>query len=601
VLSYSTTADGIPDNLLVRLSSNAKAVQILHNGTVVRSASLKSVNAVQITGSSDNDQLTLDYSAGFFSFPVNFTADGGTDKVVAARDANFTLTDGTLVVAQVGVLTFTGVEAAELTGGPSVNLIDASDFSGSTVLRGLGGNDTILGGRGNDEIHGGDGDDLLISVTHGNDVIFSGAGNDWLRLDTGSTITGNNSGGDDTIDMSPSDQGVVATVTNAGATVDGGDGTFTGTGTYVQIIGSGYDDCFYDEGDGDYIFDGGMGDDCYYLDPSNPTTDVVRDPGGDDSLIFAGSTDPVTGEPDPVTVDLNVTDGGVGAVDESGNKVLFFGVFENVTGSAGDDTIIGNEFDNVLDGGPGDDTIDGRGGTNTIKTVPGSTDTFIGTSGLDILDFSGAEFAISLNLGLPSGNRQTVDTAGNGVILIGSFEVVIGSRFDDVLSGDNAANVLIGGGGNDRLQGQGGNDVLVGGDGDDDLNGGDGRDVLIGGRGADRLKGSSDEDLLVAGYTAYDEDVPALLAIQAEWTAPDVDYLTRVRHLRGELPGGANGSVYLNVAPTALSPQPTVFDDLAADTLTGAQQLDWFIIDVGDTITDQVQSEEVVDVTAPGP
>jgi Ca2+-binding RTX toxin-like protein len=436
-----------------------------------------------------------------------------------------------------------------------------------------------------------------VLLRSGADIIFSGAGKDWLRLDTGSTITAINSGGNDAVDMSPSDQPIDATVTDGGVTVDGGDGTVTGSGPgpYTTVIGTGGDDCFTDQGPHDYTFDGGFGDDCYYLDPSSPNTDVLRDPGGNDSLSFADSTD-------TVDVDLTETDGGVGVVDGSGDRVLFDGEFENVTGSSGDDSITGSDADNTLDGGPGSDTVAGGGGTNTILTVPGSTDTFIGTGGFDIIDFSGARFALTINLGLPSGVEQKVDAAGNGIILIGTIEVVIGSQFGDVLSGDNGPNFLLGGGGDDVLQGQGGDDVLVGGDGADELVGGGDEDILIGGRGADRLKGNSGEDLLIAGYTAFDLNVDALRAIQAEWTGPGA-YETRVRHLRGEEAGGRNEGYYLNVAPTLLSPEPTVFDDGDLDTLTGAQQLDWFIIDVGDVITDNVQpgTGEFIDLTPPGP
>ena len=526
-------------------------------------------------------------AAGQFGFTIS--AGGGVDTIASAGDVDYTLTDGSLAGGG-GKVALVGVDRAELTGGPSANLIDASGFSGPTVLNGGGGNDTIEGGSGNDMIYGGDGDDVLTSTTHGDDHIEGGDGDDTYVLDTGSTITVIDSGGTNTIDMGPSDMPVDTTATDSGATVDGGDGTVTATGTFDNFVGSQYDDCFYDQGGLDYTFDGGLGDDCYFLDPGSTIT--VVDPGGNDTLDFGTATD-------PITTDIGVTDG-VAVTDTGMDEVVLDGQVENVVGTSGDDSITGNAADNVLDGGPGNDTLSGLGGRNTLVTTPGSTDTFIDTGGIDIIDFSGAKLAISINLGVSSGVEQKVDAARNGVILIGTIEGVIGSLFGDVISGDNGPNYLFGGGGDDVLQGQGGDDVLVGGDGDDDLKGNEGKDVLVGGRGADRLQASSGEDLLIAGYTAFDLDVNAFLAFQAEWTAP-LDYTTRVRHLRGDLPGGLNGGVYLTAAPTALSPQPTVFDDGAADTLTGAQQLDWFIIDVGDTITDNVQGNEFVDLTSPGP
>ena len=57
----------------------------------------------------------------------------------------------------------------------------------------------------------------------------------------------------------------------------------------------------------------------------------------------------------------------------------------------------------------------------------------------------------------------------------------------------------------------------MGGDGLDGLVGGSGRDVLIGGRGLDALVGGGGEDLLIAGWTDFDSDSAALLALSLEW------------------------------------------------------------------------------------
>src|SRR5262245_7921822 len=86
--------------------------------------------------------------------------------------------------------------------------------------------------------------------------------------------------------------------------------------------------------------------------------------------------------------------------------------------------------------------------------------------------------------------------------------------------------------------------------------------VLIGGRGADALTGGRDEDILIGGFTLYDADVAALQAIGAEWTS-DAPVATRVGHLRGAIPGGRNGPIYLTTGPIVVEqalPDPaTVF------------------------------------------
>ena len=61
----------------------------------------------------------------------------------------------------------------------------------------------------------------------------------------------------------------------------------------------------------------------------------------------------------------------------------------------------------------------------------------------------------------------------------------MGSKYDDVLRGDDGANKLSGGQGDDKLNGRQGDDSLFGNRGDDTLLGGDGADLLSGGSGMD--------------------------------------------------------------------------------------------------------------------
>jgi uncharacterized delta-60 repeat protein len=139
--------------------------------------------------------------------------------------------------------------------------------------------------------------------------------------------------------------------------------------------------------------------------------------------------------------------------------------------------------------------------------------------------------------------------------------------------------------GDDRIKGGDGNDVILGGDGDDLLAGDDGRDLLIGGNGADRLIGNADDDILIAGYYRYEGDVyhhpprveAAVDAIMDEWTRTDRTAQQRVGALSSG--GGLNGTYLLDAT--------TIYDDFAADVLTGNEGHDWFLIGIGsDRITD---------------
>ena len=64
------------------------------------------------------------------------------------------------------------------------------------------------------------------------------------------------------------------------------------------------------------------------------------------------------------------------------------------------------------------------------------------------------------------------------MISIFNLENVIGSEFDDSLTGNS---------GNNNLTGRDGNDVISGGEGDDFITGSNGTDILTGGEGSDRF------------------------------------------------------------------------------------------------------------------
>jgi hypothetical protein len=149
--------------------------------------------------------------------------------------------------------------------------------------------------------------------------------------------------------------------------------------------------------------------------------------------------------------------------------------------------------------------------------------------------------------------------------------VVFGQAGNDVITVDQKAlqpAELYGGDGNDVLSAGGGNSILVGGAGDDVLAGGAGRDLLIGGDGKDALTAAGGDDVLVSSRTAYDGDPVALNALAGEWRRSDATYAARVGHLSSG--GGSNGTYRLNAS--------TLFNDTAADVLTGGTGTDWFLL-----------------------
>ena len=184
---------------------------------------------------------------------------------------------------------------------------------------------------------------------------------------------------------------------------------------------------------------------------------------------------------------------------------------------------------------------------------------------------------------IPQGNKGEIKVLINGVSQ-GVFKPtgsIIAYGLDgnddiEVAGSIGLAAILSGGNGNDRLKGGAGVSVLCGGDGDDLLIGGSGRSILIGDSGADRLVGNGGDDILIGGTTSYGCDTEVLCTILDTWTRRDLSYTQKVNYL-------SNGQFKLTAQ--------TVFDDGAADMLTGSSGLDWFFSGLNDKITDRHPSE----------
>jgi Ca2+-binding RTX toxin-like protein len=94
---------------------------------------------------------------------------------------------------------------------------------------------------------------------------------------------------------------------------------------------------------------------------------------------------------------------------------------------------------------------------------------------------------------------STGTKALDGYVVLGEGgnDTINGSRYGDILYGDNESFSPVSIPGNDVIRAGGGNDALYGGDGDDALYGGDGDDALDGGGGSDFLDGGAGVDRAV--------------------------------------------------------------------------------------------------------
>jgi Ca2+-binding RTX toxin-like protein len=142
----------------------------------------------------------------------------------------------------------------------------------------------------------------------------------------------------------------------------------------------------------------------------------------------------------------------------------------SLEGTAGDDILVGTSGADYICGHGGDDVVTGLGGDDVV----------VGGRGIDVVDYAGAPNAVEADL-------SRAAAFGAGADTLQSVEGVVGSRFDDTLTGDPAGNRFQGGDGRDRLEGHGGDDRLRGGAGVDVLVPGGGRDAVRGGAGADQV------------------------------------------------------------------------------------------------------------------
>jgi Ca2+-binding RTX toxin-like protein len=170
---------------------------------------------------------------------------------------------------------------------------------------------------------------------------------------------------------------------------------------------------------------------------------------------------------------------------------------DHLYGGSDRDYLYGGNDDDFLYGGDGDDYLNGMhdndwlNGGDGADDLDGGDDVYLLGHGGDTAAYgdSDATVFVSLATGRGFGGDAEHDTLVN-------IENLSGSRFGDLLVGDDQNNKLSGLGGDDSLLGGQGVDQLEGGEGNDTLNGG-GNDPVVIGYYADELTGGPGADKFV--------------------------------------------------------------------------------------------------------
>ena len=428
----------------------------------------------------DAGQDTIIFGDGVKAKDISITRNGN-DLIISLLGTDNKLTvKNWYATSEQRVENFVFADGFVINSGQIMNM--KCDTSAADTLAGSNNPDFIISSAGNDTITAGKGDDAIINFEgdttyifnsgDGNDVIVDYAGTDKIKLNTGINtedvkFVRNNK------DLIVSINDMTDSVTiinwfenddNKVESIEFADGTvYTASDILSQIsvtVATGYDDVIvgtdvgstldglagndYIQGGagndtiigglGKDIMKGGAGDDVYYVDNSGDSV-IENENEGNDTIYSSISYQ----LPDNVE---NLTLIGSGNINAVGNNL--------------NNTITGNDFDNIINTVSGTNTaIGGKGNDTYIISEDNKNDIIVENvnEGIDTIK-STVTYTLGENLeNLVLDGEEAINGTGNSL--------------DNYLEGNSADNTLNGGAGNDILYGNGGNDTLIGGTGND--------------------------------------------------------------------------------------------------------------------------------------
>ena len=324
--------------------------------------------------------------------------------------------------------------------------------------------DTVETTGGDDTIEGNEDDDIILGGV-GGDAIDGNEGNDVIVGDNGEVVTVVYSGQLASIDE------IVSEIITGPAVLGGGD-TIHGNDGADIILGGADDDQLFGDNTGDII----LGDNAQLLDiqygsltvATLVTTETVESTGGNDSIQGDEGDDILVGGVQSDTITGNSGDDivlGDNATlteldyDDTG-LVSINEIISSTDALGADDTIFGNEGDDALIGGTGNDTIDGNENDDLILGDNGTL-----TIRVPISNTTDTRFRVLEGDVIYSEDGEPLVDLGqqfnnpNGNPIWSIWEITVNPVLTANTFGDD---IIAGGADNDTIFGQRGDDIIQG-------------------------------------------------------------------------------------------------------------------------------------------
>ncbi|MFE1597361.1 calcium-binding protein [Methylobacterium sp. ID0610] len=391
----------------------------------------------------------------------------------------------------------------------------------------------------------------------------------------------NGGAGLDTIDYSLSAGAV--TINLATAAVSGGDAEGDVLSSVERVIGSRFGDTLTAL-TGGHVLAGGAGNDIYVVGHQGVTITEAADQG-DDEIRTRLSTYSMAGAAHVERLTFIGTAAATLTGNAGDNVIAGNDGNDTLSGGGGADRLVGGKGNDSLIGGEGDDELVGGAGNDTLTGGAGA-DRFLGGDGIDTVSYADRDGGMTIHLAGSAGAGQ-----GEGDTFE-SIEAILGTRYGDRFMAGPSADSIDGGAGTDMVSYAGSAGAIIldrrakfstgdaGGDRlanieiiegtrfDDVLIGDDRDDIFIGGGGADRLDGGSGMDAL--WYLTSAAGVAVDLATGAASGGDAAgDTVTGIEHLIGS---NFADTLTASVAGSWLEGgggNDTIFGGDAADTISG--------------------------------